>query len=132
MSNDFTLVFLLLWLLFDTVPRKQQLLPAVQQGDVTAVMQVVDQLSVARAGSKGKDLAGKPPGVGKKIRLETSSTAASHDPTQAFDDHMPSSHGVLLECAAENNNVVHICCSMTTGKPDIVVNDQSDFSSVES
>lgn len=84
-------------------------------------------------GSKGKDLAGKP-GVGKKIRLDTemSSTTASHDPTQACDDHVLPSHQVLLECATDNNNVLHICCSMATGKADVTVNDQSDFSSVES
>ena len=75
-------------------------------------------------GSKGKDLAGKP-GVGKKIRLET----GSHDPRQA---HMLSGHQALLECSTDNNNVLHICCSMATGKGDISVNDQSDFSSVES
>ena len=95
-------------------------------------MRIMDQLSNAHVSSKGKDLAGKPPGVGKKIRLETSSTPASHDPTLKCDDHVSSSHRVLLECAAENNNVLHICCSMATGKADVSVNDQSDFSSVES
>ena len=78
-------------------------------------------------GSKGKDLAGKP-GVGKKIRLDT----GSHDPTQARDSHMLSGHQVLLECSTDNNNILHVCCSMATGKGDVSVNDRSDFSSVES
>ena len=105
----------------------QQLLPAIQQGDIAAVMKVMEHIGVMHGGSKGKDLAGKP-GVGKKIRLDT----GSHDPTQAQDNHMLSGHQVLLECATDNNNVLHICCSMATGKADVSVNDRSDFSSVES
>ena len=110
------------------VPKVQQLLPAIQKGDVAAVIRVVDQLNVMRGANKGKDLAGKP-GVGKKIRLDTE-VSGSHDPTQARDNHMLSGHQVLLECGHDNNNVLHTCCTMATGKAD--VNDQSDFSSVES
>ena len=117
--------------LIATVPKVQQLLPAIQLGDITATMRVLGQLHTVQYGaSKGKDLAGKP-GVGKKIRLDTE-ISGSHDLAQARDNHMLSGHRILLECATENNNVMHICCSMTTGKADVTVNDQSDFSSVES
>lgn len=102
----------------------QQLVPAVQQGNIPAVMQVIERLNIAAGGSKGKDLVGKP-GVGKKIRLDTDTTA-SHDLTQAH------SHQVLLECTTNNNNVLHLCCSMVTGKTDVTGDDKSDFSSVES
>lgn len=89
----------------------------------------MEQLSITHGGgSKGKDLAGKP-GVGKKIRVDTE----SHDPTQPHDNHMLSAgHQVLLECSTDNNNVLHICCSMATGKGDISMSDRSDFCSVES
>ena len=80
--------------------------------------------------SKGKDLAGKP-GVGKKIRLENENSATITS-SQARDNHMFSGQEVLLECATDNNNVLHICCSMATGKGDLTMKDQSDFSSVES
>ena len=114
-----------------TVPKVQQLLPAIQQGDITATMRMLGQLHTVQYGaSKGKDLAGKP-GVGKKIRLDAE-ISGSHDLPQAHDSHMLDGHRVLLECTTDNNNVMHICCSMATGKADVTVNEQSDFSSVES
>lgn len=113
------------------------MLPAVQQGDIPAVMRVMDQLNMTLGGmtSKGKGLAGKP-SVDKKIRLDPEAfplpTAASHDPIQTCDNHMSFNHQVLLERGINNNNIIHVCCSTVTDKTDDVLNEQSDFSSIES
>jgi len=114
------------------------LLPAVLQGNIPAVMRVMDRINMVLGGptSKGKGLAGKPD-VGKKIHLDPevsplSTATASHDPMQTCDNHTPSNHQVLLERGINNNNILHICCSLVTSKAEGVVNEQSDFSSVES
>ena len=116
-----------------TVPKLQQLMPAVLDGDVPRVQSILDQLSISTA-SKGKGIAGKPV-IHKKIKLspEASPIAShdqqgSHDPTSLSSDTI-GAH-ILLERCTNNNTVLHVCCSESAGG-DIGGDDQPCFSGVD-
>ena len=85
---------------------------------------------------KGKGLAGKP-GIGKKIKLSPeASPLASHDHQSGSHDHKQSSRDatthphILLERCTNNDTVLHMCCSASTGG-DVSVDDQPHFAGVD-